>query len=85
MTDRTSHAGEESDEGEHAGDVLVGGCGHDGHFGGDDTGASGEGDENLAHDEVAETGSRLAEMGEEADAEELEGEGDVEGEPFEAV
>jgi hypothetical protein len=66
-------------DGEHDGDVLVGGGGHDGDLLGDDQGAAGEGDEDLAHDDVADVDVWLAELDHEAGAEDCDGDAEVEG------
>ena len=68
----TADRGEQTDEGEHGGDVLVGRGGHDCHLLADDERAAAEGDEDLAHDYVADALIGLPEVDHQADAENLE-------------
>lgn len=84
LADGAADGGEEADEGEHTGDVLVGRGGHDGHLLADDEGTTAEGDEDLAHYNVADALAGLAEVDHEADAEGLEAQ-HRHGEPLEAA
>jgi hypothetical protein len=79
LADGSADRGEHVLDGEHDGDVLVGGGGHDGDLLGDDQGAAGEGDEDLAHDDVADVDVWLAELDHEAGAEDCDGHAEVEG------
>jgi hypothetical protein len=71
--DGSAGVAEDSQESEGAGGVLVVGSGEDGDLLGDDQGAAGEGEEDLAHDKVADGLVWLAEVDHEALAEHVEG------------
>lgn len=73
-----------ADVAEHAqysqddGDMLMRSGGHDGDFVADDDGAGGEGDEELAHDDVANLDAGLAEVDQQARAQDAKGDAEVE-------
>ena len=75
-TDGTTGIAEDAEESEGAGGVLVVRGGEDGDLLGDDHGAAGEGEEDLAHDEVADGLVGPAEVDHEALAEHVERDGD---------
>ena len=79
LPDRPADGREHVLDGEDYRDVLVGCGGHYGDLLGDDEGAAGEGDEDLAHYYVADVDVRLAELDHEAGAEDCDGDAEVEG------
>jgi hypothetical protein len=63
----------------------MGSGGHDSHLLTDNKSSACEGDENLAHDNEADIDVWLAEVDHEANAENCDGDTEVEGEPLEAA
>lgn len=82
--DGLAHGGHHALHGEHGGDVLVLGHGHDGHLLADDEGATTESDEDEAHDDVANVDVGLTELDHETDTEDGDGDTKEDGGPLEA-
>ena len=83
--DSASDARESILQRKHHRDVLVVGGGQDDDFLADDRGATAKGDEDLAHDDVANVDVRMAESDHESDAENGHGHAKVEGQPLDAA
>lgn len=67
VADSSAHVTKETKDGKNGGDVVVASRGHDGNLLTNDHGATSKGDKNLAHDDIADLGSRSTEIDEETD------------------
>lgn len=78
VADSSAHVAKEAKDGKNGSDVVVASRGHDGNLLTNDHGATGKGDENLAHDDITDLGSRSTEVDEKTDEKDVQGHRDQE-------